>query len=186
MYPYRRPPQREDKRYAFGRFIREPKVYCIDQNNVNLGLIDTTQGLQLAHDAGLELVLVSQGQKGNPSTCKILDFGKYKFEQEKRDRIAKKKQRENSIKTKEVSFRPSTDDNDLMTKARQLQEFMDDGNKLKVTIKFRGREMAHTDIGVQTLKRFAQMMGTRYESEPSFTGKNMSVVLVKEQKETQK
>jgi translation initiation factor IF-3 len=131
MYPRRRPPQTDDKRYVFGRFIREPSVYCIDQNNNNIGLIDTRDALNMAYEVGLELVMVSQGKGKTPSTCKILDFGKYKYEQEKRDKVSKKKQRENAIKIKEVKFRPVTDDNDLKTKANQLREFIDDGNRFE-------------------------------------------------------
>lgn len=178
-YPRRKPPRKDEKRYVFGRFIREPKVYCIDQNNNNIGLTDTRDALRMAQDAGLELVMVSQGKKGNPSTCKILDFGKYKYEQEKRDKVAKKKQRENAIKIKEVKFRPVTDDNDLQTKARQLQDFVDEGNRLKVTITFRGREMAHREIGLETLNKFAHMVSGRFETEPSMMGRNMTAILTK-------
>jgi translation initiation factor IF-3 len=183
-YPRTRPPPRNDYRYVFGRFIRESKIVCIDQDNNNIGLIDTQEALRMAHAVGLELVMVSQGKAGKPSTCKILDFGKYKFEQEKRDRVAKKKQRENAIKIKEVRLRPSTGENDLITKARQLKEFVDDGNKLKVTVQFRGREVAHRDIGVETMKKFAQLISAQYEGEPLITGRNMTVVLCKsEQKQ---
>ena len=178
-YPRRMPPQKDDKRYVFGRFIRELKVYCIDQHNNNIGLIDTRDALQMAHEAGLELVMVSQGKGNNPSTCKILDFGKFKYEQEKRDKVAKKKQRENAVKIKEVKFRPVTDDNDLKTKANQLHEFIDEGNRLKVTITFRGREMAHREIGMDTLNKFAQMVSARFESEPLMTGRNMTAILTK-------
>jgi translation initiation factor IF-3 len=178
-HPRRRPPRKEEKRYVFGRFIREQQVYLIDHNNQNHGLTDTRVALNMAHDVGLELVMVSQGKQGKPSTCKILDFGKYKYDQEKRDKESKRKQRENAVKIKEVKFRPVTDDNDLQTKARQLQEFMDEGNRLKVTITFRGREMAHKDIGLETLKKFASMISARFDGEPMMSGRNMNVMLVK-------
>jgi translation initiation factor IF-3 len=176
-YPQRQP--RNDYKYVFGRFIREPRVVCIDQDNNNLGIIDTQEALRLAHQAGLELVMVSQGKAGNPSTCKVLDFGKYKFEQEKKEKVAKKKQRENAVQIKEVRLRPSTGENDLVVKARQLQEFIDDGNRLKVTVQFRGREMAHREIGFETMKKFAQMISAQYEGEPLVTGRNITVVLFK-------
>ena len=179
-YPYRRP-QNDEKRYIFGRFIREPKVYCIDQNNTNLGLMDTPSALKLAQDADLELVLVSHGQKGQPSTCRILDLSKYKYEQEKKEKAIKKKQRENAIKVKELNLRPCTDDNDLLTKARQFQDFINEGNRLKVQVKFRGREMAHTDLGLDILNRFCSMVSARYDVAPSVTGKNMVAVLVRDQ-----
>lgn len=181
-YPRRRQP-RTETRYTFGYYIREPKVYCIDHNNNNLGLVDTKDALKIAKDAGLELVMVSQGKSGKPSTCKILDFGKFKYEQEKREKQAKKKQRENSVKLKEIKFRPTTEDNDLQTKARQLQEFMDEGNRIKVTIVFRGREMAHRDIGFEKMKKFAKMMSAQFDIEPSMSGRNMSATLVRTDKE---
>lgn len=182
-YPRRKPIRNEDKRYVFGRFIREQQVYLIDHNNVNHGLTDTRDALSMAHDAGLELVMVSQGKQGSPSTCKILDFGKYKYEQEKRDKDIKRKQRENAIKIKEVKFRPVTDDNDLKTKARQLQEFVNEGNRLKVTITFRGREMAHKEIGINTLNKFAGMISAKFDGEPSMNGRNLNVILVKKAEE---
>lgn len=178
-YPYRKAPQKDIKRYIFGRFIREPQVYCIDHEEVNHGLIDTRDALRIAQDAGLELVIVSQGKNGSPSTCKILDFGKYKFEQEKREKIIKKKQRENAIKIKEIKFRPVTDENDLKTKANQLQEFINEGNKLKITVVFRGREMAHREIGLEIMNKFAGMVSAEFEQEPSMIGRNLNAILVK-------
>lgn len=181
---YSRPQPRTDHRYVFGRFIREAKVVCIDQDNNNIGVIDTQEALRMAHSSGLELVMVSQGKNGKPSTCKILDFGKYKFEQEKREKVTKKKQRDNVIQIKEVRLRPSTGEHDLEVKARQLKEFIEDGNRLKVTVQFRGREMAHRDIGAETMKKFAQLISAQYESDPTVTGRNMTVVLFKgEQKQ---
>lgn len=180
-YPRRKPPQKDDKRYVFGRYIREQNVFCIDHNDVNHGLLDTRDALRMAQEAGLELVIVSQGKNGKPSTCKILDLGKYKFEQEKREKLAKKKQRENAIKIKEVKFRPVTDENDLQTKAKQLKEFVDDGNKLKVTVIFRGREMAHREIGLDIMNKFASMISAKFEQEPSMTGRNLNAVLIKKE-----
>ncbi len=181
-YPRKKPYKKEEKKYVYGRFIREPQVYCIDHNNNNLGLIDTREALGIAQDAGLELVMVSQG-KGKPSTCKVLDFSKFKYEQEKREKVAKKKQRENAIKVKEVKFRPTTDDNDLMTKARQFQKFVEEGNRLKVTITFRGREMAHREIGLEKMNKFAQMISANYDTEPSMSGRNMNAILIRSEKD---
>jgi translation initiation factor IF-3 len=176
---YNRPQPRTDHRYIFGRFIREPKIVCIDQENNNIGIIDTQEALRMAHIANLELVMVSQGKNGSPSTCKILDFGKYKFEQEKKDRLSKKKQRENAVQIKEVRLRPCTGDHDLENKARQFKEFIDDGNRLKVTVQFRGRELAHREVGVETMKKFSQLVSAQYEGEPIITGRNMTVILCK-------
>jgi translation initiation factor IF-3 len=176
---YNRQQPRNDYRYVFGRFIREAKIVCIDQDNNNIGVIDTQEALRMAHSAGLELVMVSPGKNGKLSTCKILDFGKYKFEQEKKEKVTKKKQRENAIQIKEVRLRPSTSEHDLITKARQLKEFMDEGNRLKVSVQFRGREMAHREIGFDTMKKFAQLISAQYEGEPMITGRNITVVLFK-------
>ena len=183
MKHLRRRVQKKDTfKYIFGRFIRDQRVLCIDHNNNNLGLIDTRDALQKAKEAGLELVLVSRGKDGKPSTCRILDFGKYKYEQEKKEKAVKKKQRENAIRIKEIKIRPSTDDNDLLTKARQLQDFVADGNRLKVTVVFKGREMCHRNIGLETLNKFAQMISGQFDSDPSISGRTMTVMLVKEEK----
>lgn len=182
-YPYKkRQPRIDHYKYIHGRFIKDPKVYLIDHENNNIGLIDTREALSMAKNAGLDLVMISQGKGDNPGTCKILDLGKYKYDQEKREKVAKKKQRENAVKIKEVKFRPSTDENDLLTKARQLQEFLDEGNRLKVTIMFRGREMAHKNIGSEQIGKFADMISARVDADPVMSGRNMTAILVKEQK----
>jgi translation initiation factor IF-3 len=157
-------------------------VYVIDHENNNIGLIDTKEALGMARDAGLDLVMVSQGKGDNPGTCKIINLGKYKYDQDKREKVANKKQRENAVKIKEVKFRPGTDDNDLQTKARQLKEFLDEGNRLKVTIMFRGREMAHKNIGSEQISKFADMISAKVDAEPMMSGRNMTAILVKEQR----
>src|SRR5690554_4765412 len=100
----------------------------------------------MALDAGLDLVQVSSGGRNSSPTCKILDYGKYKYQQSKNEKAAAKKQRENSVKIKEIKFRPTTDINDLRTKASKVQEFLNDGDKVKITIAFRGREVSHKEI----------------------------------------
>lgn len=184
-YPQRRPPNRDYYKYIYGRFIKDPKVYVIDHENNNIGLIDTNEALAMARGVNLDLVMVSQGKGDKPGTCKILDLGKYKYDQEKREKVAKKKQRENAVKIKEVKFRPGTDDNDLMTKARQLQEFVDDGNRIKVTIMFKGREMAHKNIGVDQIDKFANMMSAKIDSEPVMSGRNMTAILIKSEQKVE-
>jgi translation initiation factor IF-3 len=170
---------RDEKRYIFGRFIREQNVYCIDHNNNNLGIIETREALSLASQVGLELVMVSPGKNGNPSICKILDFGKFKYEQERRDRLTKKKQRDNAIKIKEIKLRPSTGYNDLMTKVRQLSDFLNEGNRLKVTMIFKGREMCHRDVGLDTIAKFASMFPAKFDGDPMVSGKNITVMFIK-------
>jgi translation initiation factor IF-3 len=173
--------KREGNRYIFGRFIREPRVQCIDHNNNNLGIIDTRQALALASEAGLDLVLISKGRDGAPSTCKILELSKFKYEQEKRDKLAKKKQRENAIKLKEVKFRPSTHENDLQIKATQLKEFLFEGNKIKATVVLRGREMAFKEIALEKMNKFLALISGKYEVEPSMTGRNLISIVIKKE-----
>lgn len=172
---------RDSVKIIFGRFIRDAKVICIDQDNNNLGVVDTIYALDLAKQANLELVLVSVGKAGAPSTCRILDLNKYRYELIKKDKNLKKKQRQNIIKIKEVKFRPSTHDNDLLTKARQLKDFLDEGNKIKISVMFRGRELAHKDIGLEIIHKFANMISATFDGEPSLNGKNLIAVLVKQQ-----
>lgn len=178
-YPYRPPFKKNDNKFVFGRLIRDQQVICIDHENTNLGLIDTYKALQIAEEAGLDLVMVSQGAYNKPSTCKILDLDKFKYEQEKRDKLAKKKQRENAIKIKEVKLRPSTDDNDLQTKAKQFLEFVSEGHRLKVTVVFKGREVCHRELGVETMNKFAKMVSAKFDTEPSFSGRNITATLIK-------
>lgn len=178
-YQQRKPINRDYYKYVYGRFIKDPKVFVIDHENNNIGLIDTRDALEMAKAVNLDLVMISQGKDNKPGTCKILDLGKYKYDQEKRDKVAKKKQRDNAVKIKEVKFRPGTDDNDLRTKARQLQEFVDDGNRVKVTIMFKGREMAHRNIGAEQIDKFASMMSAKRDAEPIMSGRNMTAILSK-------
>lgn len=184
-YPNYNYNNRDNNKFTFGRLIRDIKVMCIDQNNNNLGLVDTSYALNLAREANLELVMVSQGKYGNPSTCKILDFSKFKYENNKKDKLAKKNQRKNEIKIKEVKFRPSTNENDLLNKANQLKDFISEGNKLKVTVIFRGRELCHRDLGIDTMKKFADMICANFEGEPSMTGRNITAILIKHVNKTE-
>lgn len=166
------------EKYFVNHFIRAKKVRCISDNE-NYGVIQIDDALKLANDAGLDLVQISNGNDGIP-TCKILNYSKFKYEQSKKEKLAKKKQRENTIKVKEIKFRPSTDDNDLKTKAKRAQEFLDDGNKLKVTIVFKGRELNYKEIAQETLNKFVNFLdGYEFENAPSLSGKFLTVILFK-------
>lgn len=169
-----------NKKFVFGYFIKDEKIICIDQLNNNLGVVNTSYALQLARNEGLELVMVSPGRKGSLSTCKILDFSKFKYEQNKKEKFAKKQQRENAIKIKEVKFRPSIDENDILVKANQLKDFISDGNKVKITILFKGRELCHKNVGAELINKFSTMIGASIDGEISMTGKNMIAFLTKE------
>ncbi|HVI42753.1 MAG TPA: translation initiation factor IF-3, partial [Anaerovoracaceae bacterium] len=125
--------------------IRGQKVFCINHENVNLGLIPLSQALNLAQEHGLDLVQVSAPSKDRAPTCKILDSGKYKYDLSKKKKEAEKKQREAIVKTKEIKFRPTTDLNDLKTKARKAEGFIEEGCRVKISITFKGREISHQE-----------------------------------------
>ncbi|HJZ22905.1 MAG TPA: translation initiation factor IF-3 [Candidatus Babeliales bacterium] len=162
--------------HYINRQIRAAHVLCIDENNNNCGVVPFHKALELATKSGLDLVQIGGVSNGNPPTCKILNYGKFKYELQKKDKLAKKKQRESLIKVKEVKFRPSTDTNDLRIKAKQAQIFLDDGDKLKITIVFRGRELSYRELGEKTLNEFLSMLiGVQIDGQAVMFGKNMTV-----------
>lgn len=169
-------------RYFVNYHIRSANVVCIDDEDKNLGIITLTDAVKLAQSKSLDLVLVSPGKNGSPPICKILDFGKFRYEQDKKEKITKKRQRENIIKIKEIKFRPNTDDNDLKIKANQMLTFLNEGNKVKITVTFKGREIAHKEIGTMTLKKFINMLPDfQFEMEPQISGRQLTAVLIKKQ-----
>lgn len=139
--------------------IRVPKVLAIiADTGENLGVILTSEALRIAGDLGLDLIQVSPPANGKPPTCKILDYGKFKYEESKKRKAADKKQRESSVELKEIKFRPSTDINDLKIKAKKTLSFLDEGHQVKITIVFRGREVSHKDVAIKTLNEFVGLM----------------------------
>ena len=131
--------------------IREPQIRLIGEDGEQLGIMSSQEALDLAQEKDLDLVMISPVAK--PPVCKIMDYGKYRFEQAKREKEAKKNQ--HVIEVKEIRMSPSIGENDFMVKLRNGQKFLKEGNRLKVTVRFRGREMAHTDLGRALLERFA-------------------------------
>lgn len=123
--------------------IRAPRVLLIDHENQNRGVVTTSEALGLATEVGLDLVQVSPPSKDRPPTCKIMNYGKFKYDQTKNQKLAAKKQRESAIKVKEIKFRPTTDMNDLKTKAKKALEFIEEGNKVKITIMFKNSEISN-------------------------------------------
>lgn len=121
----------------------------IDQDGEQAGVVSLSQARRLAEEAELDLVEISPNAK--PPVCRIMDYGKYRFEIAKKQQEAKKKQKQ--VQIKEIKFRPSTDESDYQVKLRSLIRFLSDGDKAKVTLRFRGREMVHQDLGTQLLKR---------------------------------
>lgn len=166
------------KDLRINRQIRAHEVRVIDQNGEQKGVMRTYDACQLAEEAGLDLVEVSPN--ANPPVCKILDFGKYRYEMEKKQREAKKNQA--VIKIKEIRMQPKIDKHDLETKSKAIGEFLNEGNKVKVSIRFRGRELAHTELGKVVLDRILEILA---ENEISYIldkgafmeGKMMSMML---------
>ena len=164
-----------NEKVLVGNLIRAPRVLCIDHDSTNLGVISLSEALKIAADQGLDLIQLSNG---SPPTCKIVDYGKYKYEQSKKTKEAAKKQRESISKLKEIKFHPTTDINDLKIKARKVVGFLDEGAKVKVTIVFRGwREASHRDIAMQTLNEFLSFIPNAITSSVGMEGKCLSCMV---------
>ncbi|MHC1758356.1 MAG: translation initiation factor IF-3 [Negativicutes bacterium] len=155
--------------------IRAREVRVVSANNDQLGVMLLRDALQMAAEQQLDLVEVAPNAK--PPACRIMDFGKFRFEQQKRDKEAKKKQK--VITLKEVKLRPNIEDHDYEVKKKNAQRFIADGDKVKVTIMFRGRELAHPELGRQILVRMANEMKEPaiVEREPKIEGRNMFMIL---------
>ena len=155
--------------------IREPEVRLISETGEQLGIMSSEQALQVAEEREMDLVLISPQAK--PPVCRIMDYGKYRFEQTKKEKEARKNQR--IIEIKEIRMSPGIGDNDFNTKLKNGQKFLMEGDRLKVTIRFRGREMAHTHIGEELLKSFAAQCAeiATMDKNPKLEGRNMSIFL---------
>jgi translation initiation factor IF-3 len=155
--------------------IRAREVRVIGQEGGQLGIMAVQEAIQLAEEQGLDLVEVAPDAR--PPVCRIMDFGKYKYQQSKRLQQAKKKQK--VISVKEIKLRPKTEEHDYQFKTQHVRRFLQDGHKTKVTVVFRGRELAHTELGRQMLDRVAtdlQDVGA-VEQTPRQEGRNMTMVL---------
>lgn len=157
------------------REIRAPKVRLISQSGEQLGVVPLYEALRLAEEAGLDLVEISAGSV--PPVCKIINYGKFRYDQTKREKENKKAQHQ--IKVKEVKVKPNIDEHDLQTKLRHARDFVSKGNKVKITCTFRGREMAHPEIGEKLVKRMCTELEDIAQSEtpPKIFGRMLSVVL---------
>lgn len=155
--------------------IRVREVRLIDDEGNQKGIVPTLEALKMAKERELDLVEVAP--TANPPVCKILDFGKYRFEQEKKLRDSKKNQK--VLKLKEIRMQPKIGSGDLDTKAKHVQEFLDEGAKVKVTVRFRGRELAHTELGYDVLKEVTNRLTSAYviEKPAAMEGKFMSMTL---------
>ena len=155
--------------------IRVREVRLIDDEGNQKGIVPTLEALKMAKEKDLDLVEVSPN--ANPPVCKILDFGKYRFEQEKKLRESKKNQKVQNLM--EIRMQPKIGSGDLDTKAKHVQEFLDEGSKVKVTIRFRGRELAHTELGYDVLQEVLKRLTSAYvvEKAPAMDGKTMSMTI---------
>jgi translation initiation factor IF-3 len=152
-----------------------PEIRLIDQDGENAGVVSPATAMEMAEEVGLDLVEISPG--ANPPVCKIMDFGRFKYEQQKKAAEAKKKQK--IIEIKEVKFRPNIDTHDYDVKMRSVTKFLGEGDKVKVTLRFRGREMAHQERGRELLTKIAgdiEEIG-KIEAMPKMEGRQMIMVV---------
>ncbi|MEQ8655172.1 MAG: translation initiation factor IF-3 [Kiloniellales bacterium] len=155
--------------------IRVPQVRLIDENGENQGVVATPEALHMAYLAGLDLVEISPN--ADPPVVKILDYGKFKYEAQKRANEARKKQK--VIEVKEIKMRPGIDTHDYDVKMRQMKSFLEEGDKVKVTLRFRGREMAHQELGMKILDRVREDTEelAKVEAYPKLEGRQMIMVI---------
>ncbi|MGR3498375.1 MAG: translation initiation factor IF-3 [Limimaricola soesokkakensis] len=156
------------------------EIRLIGQNGENIGVVTPERGLALAEEAGLDLVEISPN--ATPPVCKIMDFGKFKYETQKKEAEARKNQK--TFEIKEVKFRPNTDTNDYDVKMRNVLRFLEGGDKVKVTLRFRGREMAHQELGRELLERVASDVSEigKVENMPKMEGRQMVMMIGPTQK----
>ena len=152
-------------------------MQVIDEQGQKLGVMETNKALEMAFEKNLDLRVVAPNV--NPPVCKIMNYGKYKFEQAKKEKEAKKKQK--VIEIKEIRITPNIEEHDFAFKAKNVRKFLEDGNKVKITVRFRGRELNNVKLGEGELRRFIEVLSdiATVEKEPKLEGKNMFIMLAK-------
>ena len=155
--------------------IRDREVRLIDENGEQLGVMPTQKALELAEERGLDLAKIQPTAK--PPVCKLMDYDKYRYEQSKRERENRKNQRVVAIK--EVQLSATIEENDVLTKAKMATRFLEDGDKVKVSIRFRGRQITHSEIGMKVMQDFAQRCASvsSVERRPMMDGRHMIMIL---------
>ncbi|MTJ81181.1 MAG: translation initiation factor IF-3 [Telmatospirillum sp.] len=169
------PAQKDQDGPRVNNEIDSRTIRLIDADGEMVGVVSLREGLEMAAEVGLDLVEVSPNAE--PPVCKILDYGKYKYEAQKKKAEARKKQK--VIEVKEIKLRPNIDDNDYDVKMRAMRKFIEDGDKVKVTLRFRGREMAHQDLGMKVLDRVRENLDdlAKVEQHPKMEGRQMVMVM---------
>lgn len=165
--------------------IRVREVRLLDENGEQQGIVSTAEALEMAKNADLDLVEIAP--QANPPVCRILDYGKFKFEQEKKNKESRKRQK--LVKLKEIRMQPKIEKHDMEFKTKHVREFLEDGFKVKVTVRFRGRELAHTELGRKVLDAILGMLegAANVDRPPQMEGRFMSMILSpKASKNTQK
>lgn len=165
-----------EKKLRINERIRVPQVRLIGPEGEQLGVVSAEEGLKRAREAQLDLVEIAP--LANPPVCRVMNFSKYKYEQEKREKEARKKQ--HVIHIKEIRFKPKIEENDYQVKLRHIKEFLEKKDKIKVAMIFRGREMAHTEIGKRILDRLATDIAPTGEIEksPALEGRSMTMIIL--------
>ncbi|HVS01976.1 MAG TPA: translation initiation factor IF-3 [Thermoanaerobaculia bacterium] len=171
-----------DKRTRMNRQIRAREVRLIDSDGSQLGIVETREALRIAEERGLDLVEVAP--QAAPPVCRVMDFGKFLYQEKKKQQEAKKKQK--VFQVKEVKFRPMIGDHDYQVKFKRLVGFLEEGDKVKATVQFRGREMARMDLGYALLKKLVEDVGERgvVESAPERAGNRVHQVIAPPRKGT--
>ena len=159
----------------FNKMIRGPQVRLINEEGVMVGVLHVTEALKLSEERGYDLVEVASS--ASPPVCRMMDFGQYKYELTKKLKESKKKQK--IIKMKEVKVRPKTDEGDLQTKCNQIRKFLEDGDKVKVTVFFKGRERVHMEVGYKVLERMKIILAddVSYEKDAAQEGNTLTMIL---------
>jgi len=170
----------QEKEHRINEDIRIPKIRLIDADGENKGVVSTFEALAMAAEAALDLVEIVPN--GKPPVCRIMDYGKFRFDESKKAAVARKKQKQ--VQVKEIKFRPGTDEGDYKIKLRKLTEFLEEGDKAKVTVRFRGREMAHRELGMEVLKRVETDLVELglVEQFPKLEGRQMVMVMAPKKK----
>ena len=174
-------PRRPEDSTRVNERIRAPEIRVIDAEGEMLGVMTPEEAIKRAEEVGLDLVEISPN--ANPPVCKILDYGKYKYEQQKKAAEARKNQK--TVDVKEIKVRPAIGEHDYQVKYKAARKFLDNGDKVKVTLRLRGREMAHKDLAMEVLDRLKEELSdiSKVDLEPKFEGRQVVMVLSSEKSE---